>query len=57
MKMSKEHMMRFYPPRGKRGIGFSKANDYGIRFEEYLKFKSENLIICSNREYRCVKIL
>ena len=41
--VKRAHDAVFYPPRGKRGIGFSKANDYGIRFEEYFKNSNQKI--------------
>ena len=34
----------FYPPKGKRGIGYSKANNFGIDFDEYFKYSNDNAI-------------
>ena len=34
----------FYPPKGERGIGYSKANNYGIGFDEYFKYSNDNTI-------------
>lgn len=36
--------LSFYPPLKKRGVGFSRANNFGKNFKEYLS-KSKNLIV------------
>ena len=41
----------FYPPKGERGIGFSKANNYGIEFNEYFKTSNDNVIFVVQIEH------
>tara|TARA_Y100000590_G_scaffold211779_2_gene240003 strand:- start:23802 stop:24563 length:762 start_codon:yes stop_codon:yes gene_type:complete len=40
----------FYPPDGARGIGFSKANNYGIDFDSYFNNFNENIILVGQIE-------
>jgi len=39
-----------YPPKGKRGVGYSRANLYGERFDEYIQDIDENLILVAQIE-------
>jgi len=41
----------FYPPKGERGIGFSKANNYGIDFNEYFKTSNDNVLFVTQIEH------
>ena len=41
----------FYPPKGERGIGFSKANNYGISFTEYFKSSNNNVLFVTQIEH------
>lgn len=41
----------YYPPKGERGIGFSKANNYGIGFEEYFKSSNNNVLFVTQIEH------
>ena len=41
----------FYPPKGERGIGFSKANNYGIEFNEYFKTSNDNVLFVVQIEH------
>jgi len=41
----------FYPPKGERGIGFSKANNYGIGFKEYFKTSNNNVLFIIQIEH------
>jgi len=40
----------FYPPRGKRGVGFSRANSFGQHFNEYLSKINNELVIVAQIE-------
>lgn len=40
-----------YPPVGKRGVGLFRAQKYGVGFEEYKKWVSENLVIIAQIEH------
>ena len=40
-----------YPPVGERGVGLSRAQDYGFGFEEYMKWAEENLVIIAQIEH------
>ena len=40
-----------YPPQGIRGVGFSRANLYGAKFNDYLKKINEELIIILQIEH------
>ena len=33
----------YYYPRGKRGVGFSKASNFGYNFEKYVKIESKKI--------------
>ena len=41
----------YYPPKGERGIGFSKANNYGIGFNEYFKSSNEDVLFVVQIEH------
>ena len=38
----------YYPPRGKRGVGLSRAQRYGIGFDQYNTFKQQYDCYCTN---------
>lgn len=40
-----------YPPIGKRGVGLSRAQNYGYDFEDYKKWQEENLVIIAQIEH------
>ena len=40
-----------YPPLGKRGVGLSRAQNYGYGFEDYKKWQAENLVIIAQIEH------
>lgn len=40
-----------YPPIGKRGFGFSHANDYGANFQEYVKSANDALLLIVQIEH------
>ena len=40
-----------YPPKGKRGVGLSRAQCYGLEFEEYKKWVDEQLVIIAQIEH------
>ena len=40
-----------YPPLGKRGVGLSRAQNYGYNFEDYKKWQAENLVIIAQIEH------
>ena len=41
----------FYPPIGKRGIGFSKANKYGISFDHYFNNSNKEISLIVQIEH------
>jgi 2-dehydro-3-deoxyglucarate aldolase len=41
----------YYPPKGKRGIGYSKANNYGIGFNEYFKTSNDDILFVVQIEH------
>jgi 2-keto-3-deoxy-L-rhamnonate aldolase RhmA len=41
-----------YPPRGNRGFGYSRANAYGINFEEYISKADESISIIAQIEHK-----
>ena len=46
----------FYPPKGNRGIGFSKANEYGINFKDYFnQSNSETIFVIQIENEAAVK--
>ena len=48
----------FYPPRGLRGVGYSRANLFGKSFESYLEESLENTLIVAQIEHiRAVEAL
>ncbi|QOQ98958.1 2,4-dihydroxyhept-2-ene-1,7-dioic acid aldolase [Campylobacter lari] len=40
-----------YPPVGKRGVGLFRAQNYGLKFEEYKQWVDKNLIIIAQIEH------
>lgn len=46
-----------WPPTGKRGVGFSRANLFGNNFEEYLKEAQHPLIIAQIEHIRAIESL
>jgi len=40
-----------YPPIGKRGVGLSRAQNYGIGFDEYKKWVNNDLVIIAQIEH------
>ena len=40
-----------YPPIGKRGVGLSRAQDYGFGFEDYVKWQKNNSIVIAQIEH------
>lgn len=40
-----------YPPRGRRGVGLSRAQKYGADFEGYKKWVDENLVVVAQIEH------
>ena len=40
-----------YPPDGKRGVGLSRASQYGDKFEEYKKWVQDELIVIAQVEH------
>ncbi len=41
----------YYPPRGKRGVGLTRAQKYGIGFDEYKKHLEENMVVIAQIEH------
>lgn len=41
----------YYPPKGKRGVGLSRAQGYGSSFEEYLRWVDRELTIIGQIEH------
>ena len=41
----------YYPPLGNRGVGLSRAQRYGLEFENYKKWLDENLVIIAQIEH------
>lgn len=44
-----EHV--YYPPKGKRGVGLSRAQAYGIGFEDYKRKLEEEIVIIAQIEH------
>jgi 2-dehydro-3-deoxyglucarate aldolase len=40
-----------YPPRGTRGVGLGRAQGYGVRFEEYLKWQATEAVVIVQIEH------
>jgi 2-keto-3-deoxy-L-rhamnonate aldolase RhmA len=40
-----------YPPQGKRGFGFCRANAYGADFQEYVRQANEDIVIIAQIEH------
>jgi 2-dehydro-3-deoxyglucarate aldolase len=40
-----------YPPRGKRGVGLARAQNYGLGFNDYKKWVDENLVVIAQIEH------
>ena len=41
----------YYPPRGKRGVGLSRAQNYGIGFDAYKEHLNKNIIVIAQIEH------
>lgn len=42
----------YYPPRGKRGVGLSRAQAYGIGFDAYKKWAAEETVVVVQIEHK-----
>jgi 2-dehydro-3-deoxyglucarate aldolase len=42
----------FYPPKGERGIGYSRVNNYGLEFDKYFKEANQNIIFIIQIEHK-----
>ena len=42
----------YYPPRGKRGVGLSRAQGYGIAFDKYKKWLQSEVVIIAQIEHK-----
>jgi len=40
-----------YPPEGLRGLGFCRANDYGLRIDDEFRAANDNILIAVQIEY------
>jgi len=40
-----------YPPLGKRGVGLSRAQNYGFSFDEYKEWQANNLVVIAQIEH------
>lgn len=40
-----------YPPEGERGVGFCRANLYGIKFDQYIKKANDDILIVAQIEH------
>jgi len=40
-----------YPPNGKRGVGLSRAQNYGVSFNEYKEWANESLVVIAQIEH------
>ncbi len=45
------------PPKGKRGVGFSRTNNFGKKFKKYLKSKTQPVIIAMIENLKAIKNL
>ncbi|MAS52545.1 MAG: 2,4-dihydroxyhept-2-ene-1,7-dioic acid aldolase [Flavobacteriales bacterium] len=41
----------YYPPRGKRGVGLSRAQKYGIGFDQYKQHLNDNIVVIAQIEH------
>ena len=41
----------FYPPRGSRGVGLSRAQHYGLGFDEYRTGEAEDIVVLAQIEH------
>jgi len=41
----------YYPPRGSRGVGLSRAQSYGLGFEEYRTGRAEDIVVIAQIEH------
>jgi len=49
--VTKAENVIYYPPKEERGIGYSKANNYGIGFNEYFKSANEDVLFVLQIEH------
>ena len=40
----------FYPPKGRRGVGLARAQNYGLGFEEYKEWSTNNIVVIAQIE-------
>ena len=40
-----------YPPNGKRGVGLSRAQNYGFSFDDYKEWQANNLVVIAQIEH------
>lgn len=40
-----------YPPEGRRGVGFCRANSYGVTLEENVQRANEDILVCVQMEH------
>lgn len=52
-KSDAEHLVEsvYYPPKGKRGVGFGRSHGYGFNFDEYMEFAKENIFVAVQIEH------
>lgn len=52
-KSEAEHLVEsvYYPPKGKRGVGFGRSHGYGFDFDNYMEFSKENIFIAIQVEH------
>ena len=43
-----------YPPNGRRGVGLSRAQNYGAGFNDYKEWADENLVVIAQIEPDCL---
>jgi len=41
----------YYSPKGKRGVGLSRAQGYGMQFDEYIKWYKKNIAVVAQIEH------
>lgn len=41
-----------YAPKGTRGVGLARAQGYGTRFQEYLKWQQDNVVVIAQIEHK-----
>ena len=57
LELKKIININLLPPKGKRGVGFSRSNKFGKEFNKYIKSKTDPIIIAMIEDIKAIKNL